>query len=111
MQKKYSLYRLLALALLGTSLLISGCSGVFPGVYKIDIPQGNLITEKKLEQVKVGMNRRQVRFLLGSPLLIDTFNQNRWDYFYSVSSDQGVKVEHHITIVFKQDVVSEIIEN
>lgn len=90
--------------------LIAGCS-LFPEAYRIDIPQGNLVTEEKVSQVTVGMNRRQVQHILGSPLLVDTFNQNRWDYFYSVDTKKGTTIEHHITITFKNDVVSEIVNN
>lgn len=98
------------IALLGC-LLLAGCSGLIPDAYRIDIPQGNLITEEKVKQIELGMNRRQVQRILGSPLLVDTFNQNRWDYFYSVNTKKGTRVEHHITIVFKDNIVAEIIDN
>jgi outer membrane protein assembly factor BamE len=62
------------------SLLLSAC---FPGVYKLDIPQGNVLEKEKIDQVKTGMTKRQVRYVLGTPLLIDSFNQDRWDYYYS----------------------------
>lgn len=97
--------------LLSVALLLSACSGFFPGSYRIDIPQGNLVTEEKVNEVTTGMNRRQVQRILGSPLLVDTFNQNRWDYFYSVDTKQGTNIEYHITIVFKDEVVKEIIKN
>ena len=97
--------------LLLTALLLSACSNLFPGSYRIDIPQGNLVTEEKVNEVKVGMNRRQVQRILGSPLLVDTFNQNRWDYFYSVDTRKGTNIEYHITIVFKDEVVKEIVRN
>lgn len=61
-------------------LLLTAC---FPGVYKLDIPQGNILEKEKMEQTKVGMTKRQVRYVLGTPLLIDSFNQDRWDYYYS----------------------------
>ncbi len=96
---------------LSFALLISGCSSLIPEAYRIDVPQGNLITEEKVQQVKIGMNRRQVQHLLGSPLLVDSITQNRWDYFYSVNTKEGTTIEHHITIVFKSDVVAEIIDN
>ncbi|MFT7389652.1 MAG: outer membrane protein assembly factor BamE [Candidatus Endobugula sp.] len=92
-------------------VLLSACSGLLPGSYRIDIPQGNLITQEKVESVTVGMNRRQVQRTLGSPLLVDTFNQNRWDYFYSVDTKQGTTIEHHITIAFEDEVVTKIIKN
>ena len=96
---------------LAAILLLSACSGLLPGSYRIDIPQGNLVTEEKVSAIEKGMNRRQVQRLLGSPLLVDTFNQNRWDYFYSVDTKAGTTIEHHVTIVFVNDVVSEIIDS
>lgn len=61
-------------------LVLPAC---FPGVYKLDIPQGNILEKEKMEQVKTGMTKRQVRYLLGTPLIMDSFNQDRWDYYYS----------------------------
>jgi len=55
----------------------------FPGVYKLDIPQGNILEKEKIDQIKTGMTKRQVRYVLGTPLIIDSFNQDRWDYYYS----------------------------
>lgn len=97
--------------ILAAVVLLSACSGLLPGSYRIDIPQGNLITEEKVESIRVGMNRRQVQRILGSPLLVDTFNQNRWDYFYSVDTSKGTTIEHHITLVFVDELVSQIIKN
>ena len=90
-------------------LFISGCLG-FPGVYRIDIPQGNLVDPEHIAEVKVGMEPRQVRYLLGSPLITDTFNQDRWDYYYSVRKPEKVITEHHLTIVFAEGRVGEIID-
>lgn len=101
---------LFALALLLISLT-TACSNLLPSAYRIDIPQGNLVTEEKVNAVEIGMNRRQVQRILGSPLLVDTFNQNRWDYFYSVNTKDGTKTEYHITIAFKDDVVTSITRN
>lgn len=63
------------------SLFITGCSTF--GVYKVDIPQGTPLTKAQAEQVKVGMNNQQVRFLLGSPTITDPLNPLRWDYVYN----------------------------
>jgi outer membrane protein assembly factor BamE len=93
------------------TLVLAGCSSIFPDAYRIDIPQGNLVTQDKVDAVKIGMNRRQVQHILGSPLLVDSFTQNRWDYFYSVNDAKGSRIEHHITVAFQNDVVAEVIEN
>ena len=105
MKKKQYLSVLVGLALI---LVISGCSSIFPGVYRIDIPQGNLVDDDKLTEVKIGMEPRQVRYLLGTPLVTDTFDQNRWDYFYSIRNGNKVDVTHHVSIIFAEGRVVEI---
>lgn len=71
--------RLLPLLFLAHAL--TGCAGY--GVHRIDLQQGNLITQEQFAKVKTGMSRLEVRNILGTPLLQDTFNPNRWDYFFS----------------------------
>ena len=100
--------RLLALPLLLTgATLLGGCgaasSYIFPGVYKIDIAQGNIITQKQVDQLRPGLNKRQVTFILGTPMVRDTFDQNRWDYLYSFQHGGGERVQEHLTVFFKDD--------
>lgn len=84
--------------------LLSACSFVgFPGVYKIDVEQGNIVTQEMADQLKPGMSRRQVRFILGTPLVEDTFNQDRWDYHYVKRNGQKVLSESRLTVVFEGD--------
>ena len=54
-----------------------------PGIYRIPIQQGNLVTQEMVNQLRPGMTKQQVRYLLGTPLLIDTFNEDRWEYLYT----------------------------
>lgn len=64
---------------------LSGCS--VPRIvneYKIDIQQGNVLTQEMVSQLKPGQTRDQVRFILGTPMLTDPFHENRWDYVYSL---------------------------
>jgi outer membrane protein assembly factor BamE len=68
--------RLLVLALLAACLGLTGC------VYRMDIQQGNYLDGKDVSKLKLGMTRSQVRYLLGTPMVEDVFNQNRWDYIY-----------------------------
>lgn len=91
-------------------LFITGCSGFqFPGVYKIDIPQGNIIDNKDLKQVKVGMTKEQVKFLLGTPLVTDTFSPNRWDYSYSMrKGSTGKRTQKHLTLMFEGDTLASL---
>lgn len=91
---------------------LSACAGY--GVHKIDIQQGNLVTQEQLAKVKTGMNRVDVKNILGMPLLQDVFNGNRWDYAFS--DDRGTKLgpfgrdvqKFRVTIVFASDLVEKI---
>ncbi len=82
-------------------LALAGCS--FPGVYKIDIQQGNVVTQDMIDQLRPGMTRRQVRFIMGNPLLTDTFHANRWDYLYSLQPGGGERQQERISVVFNAD--------
>ncbi len=74
-----------------------------PGIYKLDIQQGNVITEDMLAALEPGMERRKVRFLLGTPLIIDTFDPERWDYIYSFQEGGGKREQRHLIVVFEHD--------
>jgi|GEM_PF-412973 outer membrane protein assembly factor BamE len=95
------------LLVLISMLMLGGCgsasSYIFPGVYRLDIPQGNIITQKQVDQLRPGLNKRQVTFILGTPLVRDTFNQNRWDYIYSFQPGGGERVQERLTVYFKDD--------
>jgi outer membrane protein assembly factor BamE len=79
-------------------LALAGCS--FPGVYKIDIQQGNVVTQDMIDQLRPGMTRRQVRFIMGNPLLADTFHADRWDYLYSLQPGGGERQQERIALFF-----------
>ncbi|MCW8276505.1 outer membrane protein assembly factor BamE [Pseudomonas sp. PCH199] len=79
-------------------LALAGCS--FPGVYKIDIQQGNVVTQDMIDQLRPGMTRKQVRFIMGNPLLTDTFHADRWDYLYSLQPGGGERQQERISIIF-----------
>jgi len=99
--------RLLLLGALATlTVLLSAC------VYRIDIQQGNLLDDDKIEQVEVGMTRSQVRFLLGTPVVRDSFHEDRWDYVYYFRSGRSRDVERTWMIVhFDGDIVASIDRN
>ncbi|MCZ6830958.1 MAG: outer membrane protein assembly factor BamE [Gammaproteobacteria bacterium] len=91
--------RILYLGLVLT--VLSACGGVgFPGVYRIDVEQGNIITQEMVDQLKPGMNRSQVRFILGTPLVEDSFHQNRWDYIYIVRNGNTIKQSKRLSVFF-----------
>lgn len=94
------------------AMSIAGCAGF--GVHRIDIQQGNLVTQEQLSKVKPGMSRLDVRNALGTPLLQDVFNGNRWDYYFSL--EQSTKYgpfgrdrqQFKIAILFENDKVAKI---
>ena len=68
--------------LLSVVLLVTNCS-VF-GVHKINIDQGNIVNQNTINDLKLGMTRRQVIYVMGTPLVIDPFNSDTWGYYYGV---------------------------
>ena len=99
------IYNLIILVVL--SLLLSGCGSVtsfaFPGVYRLNIPQGNIITQEMVDQLRPGLTKRQVNFIMGTPLVKDTFDQDRWDYLYSFQPGGGERVQERLTVFFEND--------
>ncbi|MFM9912132.1 MAG: outer membrane protein assembly factor BamE [Methylophilaceae bacterium] len=90
------------------ALFLAGCgaySANIPSIkpYKLDIQQGNAVTPKMMLQLRPGMNKTQVRFIMGTPLLTDTFHGDRWDYFYQMLKDGDVVERRRIILVFEDD--------
>ena len=98
--------RLILIAII-TTITLSGCGFVgFPGVYRIGIEQGNVVTQEMVDQLKPGMTRRQVRFVLGTPLIEDSFNQDRWDYQYVFSRGDVQILDNSLTVYFDGDALT-----
>lgn len=96
--------RLITLALF--SLLCLGLSGCTfpPRIYRMDIQQGNLLTEDMVSCIKRGMSKTQVQEILGTPALAHTLNSNRWDYYYSFKPGMGgQKIEKRFTVFFRNN--------
>ena len=91
------------LLVLFATLGLSGCNW-FPslGVYKLDINQGNYVTQDMVERLKVGQTRQQVKSAVGTPLLADPFHADRWDYVYEFAR-QGRTLERRFTVYFVDD--------
>ncbi len=98
------------------SLFLAACAedpvvNRLPFVYRIDIQQGNVITQEMVDQLRVGMTKRQVRFVLGAPMVVDPFHAERWDYvyLYSPGSDgTSAATEQRVTLAFEDDRVKTI---
>ncbi len=72
-------------------------------LYKMDVPQGNLLDQEDIADVELGMSKRQVGLLLGTPAIASPFHQSRWDYMYSVSRAGGTPEVRNLTLVFEGD--------
>jgi outer membrane protein assembly factor BamE len=81
------------------AILVSGCGFV----YKIDIQQGNYVTQDLVAKLKVGMTKGEVRQLLGTPLLIDAFHSNRWDYYFSNVKGGRAEDRTRLSVFFEND--------
>ena len=82
--------------------LLAACSSFNP--YKIDVQQGNVLTQEMVAQLKPGQTREQVRYILGTPLLADIFHQQRWDYVYSYRKGRSGEVEtRQFSVYFDKD--------
>lgn len=86
-------------------LALPGCGSNFgfPGVYKINVEQGNVVTEEMVEQLRPGLNRRQVRYIMGTPLIEDSFHSDRWDYRYLLRNGNETLSETRLTLWFEND--------
>jgi len=97
------LIRQLAVGCLLAGLIGCGSNFGFPGVYRINVEQGNVVTEEMVEQLRPGLNRRQVRYIMGTPLIEDSFHENRWDYRYMLRNGNEMLSETQLTLWFEGD--------
>ncbi|OOZ36235.1 outer membrane protein assembly factor BamE [Solemya velesiana gill symbiont] len=74
-----------------------------PYVYRVDVQQGNVVNQEMINKLQPGMSKSQVRYLMGTPMLIDTFHQNRWDYIYSMQEGKEERVQKRVALHFEQD--------
>lgn len=84
------------------AVLSASCSSTLPSfkTYKLDVQQGNVVTSKMMLQLKPGMTKSQVRYLLGTPLLQDSFHPDRWDYLYEMNRDGKVIERRRVVMEF-----------
>ena len=92
----------LACAFSASAVLLSACGSI---IYSPEVQQGNLVTQESVAQLKPGMTRDQVRFLLGTPLIADIFHANRWDYVYTIQPARrsAIKEERRLTLFFDNE--------
>jgi len=89
-------------SIIAIALSLSACSS---WVYRIDIPQGNYLEQKSIDKIQVGMTKEQVKFVLGSPVLIDSFDKDTWNYVYRFKSgrSESLNMQKNFTVKFEND--------
>lgn len=99
----HSLKQLIIVALVTTAF--TGCA-----LFRVEIQQGNFISQEQLQQLETGMSKREVRYIMGTPLIVDPFHEkSRWDYVYSYSPDLGTDFERRrVTLYFSGDELERI---
>lgn len=89
---------------------LTGCGSSAPILkpFKMDIQQGNVVTSKMLLQLKPGMTKSQVRFIMGTPLIVDSFHKDRWDYFYQMRHAGKVIEQRRVILEFEKDLLTRV---
>jgi len=88
---------------------LQGCGSMARGLensgitYRIPIQQGNVVDQDRVNQLQPGMAKRQVRHIMGTPMLVDPFHQDRWDYLYTFRPSRGDSEERRVALYFEND--------
>lgn len=88
--------------------LLAGCSNFKIGPHRIDVQQGNALDQDNLARLKTGLSRSQVRFLLGTPLIVDPFRDDRWDYVYVFHKAGRLTEQKRVSLFFEGDLLARI---
>ena len=107
------------IGLLLVGILLTGCavpkpkmpkmpkfSLKMPRVHKITVQQGNVITQEMIDRLKPGMTKEQVAFVMGEPVVRNTFNQDRWDYIYTINAPGRFEDEKRVTLYFENGLLA-----
>ena len=104
--------KLLIFLLCGASALVSGCSSqgpiaksleLLPFMYVQDIQQGNVVTQEMVNRLRPGMSKNQATFVMGTPMLIDVFHLERWDYYHSIKPGKKKREEMIVSLFFEDE--------
>ena len=87
--------------------MLTACGSAIPNVkpFKMDIQQGNVVTSKMLLKLRPGMTKSQVKYIMGTPLVVDSFHTNRWDYFYQMRQSGQVTEKRRVILDFEKDLL------
>lgn len=88
-----------------STLLLSGCNSAVSNLkpFKLEIQQGNVVTSKMLLQLRPGMTKSQVRFIMGTPLIVDSFHSNRWDYIFQLRQAGKITEQKRVVLDFDNE--------
>jgi len=112
---KLTVHRALAPLAVLSAVMLPGCKSVeapkVPGItpYRMVIQQGNFISQEMVAQLKPGMSKEQVRFILGTPLVTDIFHADRWDYVFFREEANGKREQRNLSVVFEKDRLARVI--
>jgi outer membrane protein assembly factor BamE len=106
--------RPLVSTLIAVAVLLGGCQAMDTyvplitqfGVYRLDINQGNYLSQDMVDKLKVGMTKTQVRTVLGTPLVSSAFRDNRWDYVYMFTRAGRVREQRQFAVFFTGDALA-----
>jgi outer membrane protein assembly factor BamE len=99
--------RPLSIAVLCSLLLAAtACSFSLPRVHKVTVQQGNVITQEMIDRLKPGMTRSQVAFVMGEPVVRNSFDDNRWDYIYSLEIPGYYNEQKRVSVYFENGVLA-----
>lgn len=79
-----------------------------PFVHRIDIQQGNVVTQEMIAQLKIGMDKKKIRYVMGTPIIRDTFNSDRWDYLFTEQQPGEDLQRRHIILYFENQLLSRV---
>ncbi|MEY3743065.1 MAG: hypothetical protein RLZZ541_120 [Pseudomonadota bacterium] len=92
------------------AILCASCGTALPSIkpYKLDVQQGNVVTSKMLLQLRPGMTQSQVRFIMGTPLIQDSFHGKRWDYVYQMRESGKITEQRRVILDFENDLLKTV---
>jgi outer membrane protein assembly factor BamE len=97
--------KIILLTLILLSPVLSSCT-----TYKMDIRQGNFVTQDMREKLKIGMSKQQVRYVLGTPMVNDAFHGNRWDYVYRLEHGGKMTENQNMALYFEGDNLARMVD-
>ena len=104
------MFKKLPLLFIVCCTLLAGCGANVPTIkpFKMDIQQGNVVTSKMLLQLKPGMTKSQVRFIMGTPLVVDSFHKDRWDYFFQMRQAGKIIEQRRVILDFEKELLIKV---